>query len=90
MDDQKLPDKLLKLQERARIVEKNPSLNILEYMAKDYDSPMSANDMERKYGSPPINFQISSSAIGQYLKKFCHKQLRQGTEKIEKSRYFLR
>ena len=89
MDKQNLPDKLLKLQDRLRKIEKNPNLNVLEYMLNDYNN-MSANDMERKYGSPPINFPISSSIIGIYLKKYCHKELRQGSDKITNSNFYLK
>jgi hypothetical protein len=84
-----LPDKLLKLQERLRIIEKNPKLDALEYMLNDYEK-MSANDMERKYCSHPINISISSYSIIKYLKEFGHIQMRQGSDKMAKSSYFLK
>ena len=87
MYNMELPVLLIKLQKRVRTVEKKPRLNILEYMANDYDK-MSTNDMERKYSGHPINFPISSSSIAIYLREYCHKDLRQGTEKIEKSKYY--
>jgi len=89
MKEQNLSVLIVKLQDKVRKIEKNPNLNILEYMLNDYDK-MSANDMEKKYNSPPINHSITSYSIIKCLKEFCHAQIRHGSDKLTRSNYFLK
>ena len=79
-----LPRLLVKLQEGIRKAEKKPSLDILVYMKNDYESGMSTHDMETKYSSRPNNINISNTTIAEYLKKYCHITLRQGTYNTKK------
>jgi len=79
-----LPKLLVELQEGVRKAEKNKSLDILVYMKNDYKSGMSTHDMETKYSEPPINVSITNTTIAEYMKKFCHIQLRQGTYNTKK------
>ena len=86
---QNLPVLLVNLQDKLRKTEKNPNLDVLEYMLNDYDK-MSTNDMERKYNSPPINHKITSYSIIKYLKELGHAQIRHGSDKMIKSKFYLK
>ena len=80
-----LPLLLLKLQNRVRKAEKNQSLDILVYIKNDYESGLSTHDMEMKYAKPPIKLSMTNTAIGNWLKQYCHIELRKGPYNTNKS-----